>query len=350
MKRVLSVVVLGVLMALASVSVSVANAAEAEIGDFHRFECNTPDGKRLKPKLGNIDGALFIDLPAQSEDCHAMVDRAIVECGENIRFSSNTKNREYPECFPIFEEQARQCEAFFRGERAKCDTGAGTEAGTGASAEAAEDALGLSRAQRRRIQENLAGAGFNPGGADGSFGPRTRAAIRGWQDEAGAEATGYLTERQASTLLEGGGRETSSGAELLEGVGNWGLRDAEGDSYDCTKPGDPSATHTWEGRCTGGKPTGKGVYGFPGGSAEGAFVDGGMRGRWVVRFADGKTAEGQAIGRANQIGRWVYRYTDGEVGEGSMDGDNELTGRWHYTRPDGSTYQACYRAGEEVDC
>ena len=41
-----------------------------------------------------------------------------------------------------------------------------------------EDGLSLDRAARRAIQEGLQVAGFDPGGADGMFGPRTRTAIR----------------------------------------------------------------------------------------------------------------------------------------------------------------------------
>ena len=37
--------------------------------------------------------------------------------------------------------------------------------------------LGLDRAARREIQAGLQAGGFDPGGADGMFGPRTRAAI-----------------------------------------------------------------------------------------------------------------------------------------------------------------------------
>ena len=55
-----------------------------------------------------------------------------------------------------------------------------------------EEGLGLDRAARREIQEGLQAQGFDLGGADGMFGPRTRAAIRSWQSSRGARATGYL--------------------------------------------------------------------------------------------------------------------------------------------------------------
>ena len=55
-----------------------------------------------------------------------------------------------------------------------------------------EEGLGLDRSARREIQEGLQAGGFDPGGADGMFGPRTRAAIRSWQSSQGVRATGYL--------------------------------------------------------------------------------------------------------------------------------------------------------------
>ena len=55
-----------------------------------------------------------------------------------------------------------------------------------------EEGLGLDRSARREIQEGLQAQGFDPGGADGMFGPRTRTAIRSWQSSRGARPTGYL--------------------------------------------------------------------------------------------------------------------------------------------------------------
>ena len=63
-----------------------------------------------------------------------------------------------------------------------------------------EDGLGLDRAARRQVQEGLQAAGFDPGGADGMFGPRTRSAIRSWQSSRGARATGYLDAASVSSL------------------------------------------------------------------------------------------------------------------------------------------------------
>ena len=68
-----------------------------------------------------------------------------------------------------------------------------------------EDGLGLDRAARRRIQLGLRSAGFDPGGADGLFGPRTRAAIRAWQSSRGVRATGYLDGPAVEALRTAGG-------------------------------------------------------------------------------------------------------------------------------------------------
>ena len=70
----------------------------------------------------------------------------------------------------------------------------------GCNSHVVEEGLGLDRATRREIQEGLQTAGFNPGGTDGMFGPRTRAAIRNWQISRGARATGYLDGASVSSL------------------------------------------------------------------------------------------------------------------------------------------------------
>ena len=70
----------------------------------------------------------------------------------------------------------------------------------GCNSPVVEEGLGLDRVSRREIQEGLRAAGFDPGGADGMFGPRTRAAIRRWQSSRGARATGYLDGASVASL------------------------------------------------------------------------------------------------------------------------------------------------------
>ena len=73
-----------------------------------------------------------------------------------------------------------------------------------------EEGLRLNRAVRRQIQEGLLAGGFDPGGADGLFGPRTRAAIRSWQAARGVRSTGYLDNPQAEALRSSGGSRPSA--------------------------------------------------------------------------------------------------------------------------------------------
>ena len=177
-------------------------------------------------------------------------------------------------------------------------------------AQAAEGALGLTREQRRQIQEALAARGFDVGPADGSFGPRTREAIRAWQHgyKSGVEgATGYLNTSQAQSLLEGAeaageSRRSIRPRQSLGGGGTDGtvwLATEESGTYVCTASREDSASLengplSWSGRCVGGKPTGKGVAISD--SADymrmGSFVGGVPDGYWAIRDADHPSIRG----------------------------------------------------------
>lgn len=69
-----------------------------------------------------------------------------------------------------------------------------------ARARATEDALRLSRDQRRQIQRDLSIIDIDPRGIDGLFGPGSRNAISTWQRRNGHEATGYITAPQLAAL------------------------------------------------------------------------------------------------------------------------------------------------------
>lgn len=64
----------------------------------------------------------------------------------------------------------------------------------------AEEALELSREDRRAIQRDLTLLGYNPRGVDGVFGPGSRAAITRYQAKAGFPGTGFLDETQIERL------------------------------------------------------------------------------------------------------------------------------------------------------
>lgn len=59
----------------------------------------------------------------------------------------------------------------------------------------------MTDADRRQVQGALRSLGYYDGAVDGIFGPDTRAAIRRWQHEIGADMTGRITADQATRLL-----------------------------------------------------------------------------------------------------------------------------------------------------
>lgn len=77
----------------------------------------------------------------------------------------------------------------------------------------AEEALNLSRDQRREIQRDLTLLEYEPRGIDGIFGQGSRAAIRRWQEANAFEVTSYLTREQITRL---GAQADRRAAELEE--------------------------------------------------------------------------------------------------------------------------------------
>ena len=65
---------------------------------------------------------------------------------------------------------------------------------------AVEASLAPDRSTRRLLQQRFRNDGFDPGTPDGPFGPRTRAAIRAWQESRGASPTGYWNGPEAELL------------------------------------------------------------------------------------------------------------------------------------------------------
>ena len=133
-------------------------------------------------------------------------------------------------------------------------------------AQGAERAAELDSLDRRWIQDELAAKGFDPGPADGQFGPKTRKAIKAWQEAKGHAITGELTKGQAETLLY----------RAVRRVFTW----SNGDRY--------------EGESINGKRTGRGVFmwgkgRWEGNRYKGEFVDGTLSPDWVCEVLSAST-------------------------------------------------------------
>lgn len=92
-----------------------------------------------------------------------------------------------------------------------------------AQAQGGREAAALTREERRQVQTALAAQGFDPGPADGVFGPRTSRAIKAWQASNGYAATGALTGAQSVVLHSPEAAQRGGSAELLSLLGTgWG--------------------------------------------------------------------------------------------------------------------------------
>jgi serine/threonine protein kinase/peptidoglycan hydrolase-like protein with peptidoglycan-binding domain len=85
--------------------------------------------------------------------------------------------------------------------KAEADAKAKAEQADKASTETAETSLNLGLQHRQHIQVALTSLGFNTGGTDGIFGPRTREMIAAWQSRRGDPGTGFLSRVQSQALL-----------------------------------------------------------------------------------------------------------------------------------------------------
>ncbi len=64
-----------------------------------------------------------------------------------------------------------------------------------------ETGLRLTRKDWRQLQQSLTALGFDTRGADGKPGPRTRSAVRMWQESKQVQATGYLGSLERELIL-----------------------------------------------------------------------------------------------------------------------------------------------------
>ena len=72
--------------------------------------------KELKPKFGDIGGVYYTEFSQVREACRQAIRNKIALCRQNTSFVSNTEDRKYPGCLPIFRQQAGVCVDHFRSE------------------------------------------------------------------------------------------------------------------------------------------------------------------------------------------------------------------------------------------
>ncbi|MDP2334293.1 MAG: serine/threonine-protein kinase [Reyranella sp.] len=118
--------------------------------------------------------------------------------------ASEAANRQADEARRQAEEQRLAEEAAARErERLEAEQAAAkaAEEEARARAEPGEAELKLTNRDRQKLQAALLSLGFDVGGIDGTFGPRSRQTIAAWQTMNGDVATGFFTAAQKASLM-----------------------------------------------------------------------------------------------------------------------------------------------------
>lgn len=88
------------------------------------------------------------------------------------------------------------------GEDTATDTSTADGSDGVSAAQATENAMGLTKSDKREVQRRLTLIGYNTNGIDGVFGPGSRSAITNWQVAAGFSPSSYLAPKQLSRLVK----------------------------------------------------------------------------------------------------------------------------------------------------
>ena len=275
--------------------------------------------KELKPKFGDIGGVYYTDIAQDREACRQAVKNKIALCRQNTSFVSNTMDRKYPGCLPIFRRQAQGCADHFRSEAYKCQ---------GAGSVRIEDFTGFACTVTATVAEE----GDEPerGGSENGTGNAA-----GSQDPA---PKGHGPAVRLSPKCAGMGKGAKCWQELTDKPG----------CYFFDRFNDPPETNAWSGACAGGVAVGRGTLRWKvsrfSGEDTGTLVRGERHGRWALRYPDGLVVEGPyADGRRH--GRWVSRSANGTVSEGPY-ANGKMHGRWVTRHPDGGHKETPYVNGK----
>ena len=250
--------------------------------------------KELKPKFGDIDGLYYTDVAQDREACRQAVQRKIYLCGQNTSFVSNTLDRKYPGCLPIFRRQAGVCADHFRSEAYKCQ---------GAGSVRIADFTGFACTVTATVVEE----GDEPERSEPERGTGTREPA---EQDRGAAA-------DLSPKCAGLGKGAKCWQELANRRGCYFFR-----FYYL-----PANPVTWSGGCAGGIAVGRGALRSDRYKAtmEGALAGGTRQGRWVTRWASGATAEASYVD-GKRHGRWILRNSLGGCDAWDFDHGRKIRG------------------------
>ena len=346
---------------------SSAGAAETLIEGF-AFDCETPDGRVVKPRHGDIEGVSFTDLSTQRAQCLGTIDRKIALCWENTAFATETDNQEFAACLSIFRDQARACVGHFSFERSKCGADDADPDAAVASEQDEEPVLEGPRRDRYRVKPvdrlmtaaEAANVRTGPGPDYDIVGTvmigdelRVTGEVQGrdWVRVAfpGGDDTAYIyapllravrePPRAASTTA------TTETASPLEPTGpSWSI--AENEPCLVWNYGNRDyEPFTWLGACVDDKASGEGRLVFRGGEGvyEGGMQAGKMHGRGVFEWSSGFRYEGE-LRDGKQHGHGTYVGANGERYEGGWR-EGRPHGQGTYVQSDGTTYEGAWRDG-----
>ena len=347
-----------------------AEAAEAEIRSFS-FDCETPDGRIVKPLHGDIEGDTYTDLPAQRAQCLGTIDRKIALCWENTQFATEAENRELADCLPRFRDQARACVGHFSFERSKCGAEDPFPVDDAASEQDDEVPLETTLGGRHRVKPvdrlmsareaanirtgpspdyDIVGTVMSGDELHVTGEVRGRDWLRVAYPRSGDEAYIYgpllrlVAERPRSTpstpstpapdtptFPQPSGPSWSIAENQPCEVWNYGNRDYE--------------PLTWSGACTDGKAAGSGRLVFRGGEGvyDGAMQGGKMHGRGVLDWANGFRYEGE-LRDGKQHGQGTLTQANGARYVGGWR-DGRPHGQGTYTQADDTTFEGVWRDG-----
>ena len=319
----------------------------------------TVGAKELKPKFGDIGGVFYTEVSGDREACEQAIKRKIALCEQNTSFVSNTLDRKYPGCLPIFREQSRVCADHFRSEAYKCQGSGPARIGdfTGFACtvtatvveegEEPERAPGIAPADRWMQARTRTNVRSGPGTDHAKVGLLEAGEKVHVTGDAGAwlrieSPDGSTAFVHGSLLVSPASKDRDAAAPPLQPLGpNWSIvenQPCQVWNYGAAEKREPI---TWSGACVDGKASGNGRMTLSGGDAQyqGGMRDGKVHGEGIYTHVSGYRYEGGLRdGKQHGYGRVVYAGGDsyeGEWHEGKQHGRGTYIrvkpgpGNWH---------------------